>query len=138
MRGSPAGGSERCGGGGVGTAIWVGLKLLITHDTWQRADKRGKRDKEGRNWFHSTTEMDDFLLHEILQVCMETDSEAREGETEIKERGIGNELSEGEGGMERNLYSQGHTTGTTLIFEVNTDPRSFSGKLIWVKRSKTK
>lgn len=31
--GTPMKGSGRCGGGGVGNAVWVGWKLLITHDT---------------------------------------------------------------------------------------------------------
>lgn len=32
-------GSGRRGGGGVGTAVCVGWKLLITHDTWWRGEK---------------------------------------------------------------------------------------------------
>ena len=100
-RGSPMGGSDRCGGGGFGTAIWVGWKLLITHVTWWKEEQRGRGKKEGRDSFHCSTEMDDFLVGEMLRVPWEQILKRTlavwEGQRQRdKERGRKNEIWEEE------------------------------------------
>lgn len=52
-RGRPMAVSGRCGGGGVGTAIWVGWKLLITHDTWWSEEERSVPLQYRDGWFSS-------------------------------------------------------------------------------------
>lgn len=98
-RGSPMEGSGRwgCGGGGANpaSAVWVGWKLLITHDTWERAEGRGSWFPSMRNALsvhrnRQDTEQDTYSMRgreikEIKKGINELRGDASEGSYSLRD-----------------------------------------------------